>query len=239
MHALARILAGVLCLAALAVAHAQMPGEEPPGGDPGTSQEVAIDGDGLVTISSKGKDVRAVLFDLFEQGKKNFVFIPNMRWPLYLVLTGVEFEEALEIVLSVTKLDYTVQNGIYFVDRKKATPPRNPVDPDEQTGSEVEPDQPPVEEGPTGSLTDEDLRKKILTTRMPMADIREVFAEFSRQTDINIIVKESVPELKIDAYLIRTSLKYALDVVCRSAGLKYSFNDRMAVVIEVDGETGG
>lgn len=213
----------------------QEPPETPPGGgSEKVASDVGMNEGGIVTISSKGQDVRSVLFDLFEKGKKNFVFLPNMHWPLYLALSGVEFDEALEIVLNTTQLDYTLQNGIYFIDRKKKSvvKPAVPV----SDGGEITietPDDPSVTEV-KGFLTDKDLRSKILTTRMPMAPIRDVFAEYSKQTGVPIVVDKAVPEYKIDSFLIRTSLKFALDTVCRSAGLKYKYNDQMGVDILVD-----
>jgi hypothetical protein len=60
-----------------------------------------------------------------------------------------------------------------------------------------------------------------LTTKLQKTDIREVFAEFARQTGAKIEVTDTVPNYKIDAYMFNTSLKFALDRVCAAAGLKY------------------
>ena len=43
------------------------------------------------------------------------------------------------------------------------------------------------------------------------------------QAGIAIEVDPTVPGYKLDAYLINTSLKYALDQVTEAAGLKYRF----------------
>ena len=63
---------------------------------------------------------------------------------------------------------------------------------------------------------------KRVTTRLPKADLRAVFAAFSTQTGIGITVDESVPRYRVDAYLKATSLKYALNEVTRAAGLTWS-----------------
>jgi hypothetical protein len=45
------------------------------------------------------------------------------------------------------------------------------------------------------------------------------------QTGIDIIVDSDVPAYRIDAFLIDTSLQYAMDVIARSAGLTYTLTD--------------
>ena len=66
-----------------------------------------------------------------------------------------------------------------------------------------------------------DLTKR-LTVQLKKMDIREVFDEFSRQTNIDIEIDESVPSYKLDAYFYNTSLKFALDKICKVANLKYT-----------------
>jgi type II secretory pathway component GspD/PulD (secretin) len=211
-------------LAATAVAaSAQEGGNEKPPTDPpkNAPKEVQVAPEtGLVTIASRGQDVRNVLFDLFDQAKKSFVLEPSVRHTLYLALSGVEFEEALSIVCAQAGLEYTLDNGIYFV--AKAAQQAKPTTPAPA----------PAKPKPLGKLTDQDLQKK-LTTRLAMADIRGVFAEFGKQTGITIEVAENVPKYKVDAYLVDTSLKYALDVVTRAAGLVYVRTDNRTIRIEV------
>ena len=66
-----------------------------------------------------------------------------------------------------------------------------------------------------------------LSTRLQKTDIRDVFDEFSRQTKVEIVVDASVPNYKIDAYMFNTSLRFALDRVCKAAGLTYTVAGKM------------
>lgn len=182
-------------------------------------QEVQIASEsGVVTIASKGQDVRNVLFDLFTQSKKSFVLEPNVRFVLYLALSGVQFDEALEIVCHTAGLKYEVTNGIYYLSKGDVASAVKPV--------------PEVAPKPKGKVSDQDLLKKV-TTRMAKSDIRVVFAEFAKQTDVVIEVDKKVPAYKVDAFLIGTSLKYALDVVTRAAGLEVERTDNMTLLIKV------
>lgn len=174
--------------------------------------------EGKVTIASKGADVRPVLFDLFTQSQKNFVLEPNIHFVLYLSLAGVQFDEALDIVCNVAGLGYEIDNGIYFIGKKKAgssTTQANVNDP--------KPTTPPVVTK-KGKLTDAEMNKR-LTTRFSVTNITDVFKSFTEQTGIEILVDKDVPVYRIDAYLIDTSLQYALDVIMRSTGLKYTLTD--------------
>lgn len=205
-----------LILAAIAApwsAFAQVEGSEQQSTD-----DVMVAAGGMVTIASKGLDVRDVLFDLFSQAKKNFVLQPDIRHVLFLSLAGVEFDEALEVVLKSANLESELQNGIYFIAKKKAQTTAKP------TGT-------PVAARPAGMVTELDFQKR-LTTRLAMTDIREVFAEFTKQTGVMIEVHPSVPAYKIDAYLVNTSLKYSLDVITRAAGLTYSKTNNKSILIE-------
>lgn len=189
--------------------------------NPPTETEVKTT-EGKVTIASKGSDVRSVLFDLFTQSKKNFVLEPNVYFVLYLSLAGTEFEETLDIVCNLASLEYSVDNGIYFVGKKKsgfATPP-----------SKTE--NKPVVNTPVkkGKLTDAEMNKR-LTTRFTKTPIADVFKSMTEQTGIQILVDEDVPAFRIDAFLIDTSLQYALDVIARSTGLTYSLTDDKQVRI--------
>jgi hypothetical protein len=58
-----------------------------------------------------------------------------------------------------------------------------------------------------------------------------VFAELSKQTGVKIEVDPSVPAYKLDAFLIRTSLRYALDQVGAAAKLLYKFTDTNTILI--------
>lgn len=180
-----------------------------------------------VAISAKGLDIRNVLFDLFQQTNQNFIIDDGVRHVLYLNLTDVTFQEALHIVLKHADLGYEQKDGIFYIGKsrnknfKAATPPKTTTTPNKPT---------PTTAPTKGKISAQDLQKR-LTTRMAMADIRAVFAEFGKQTGIKIEVHKDVPNYKIDAFLLDTSLKYALDVVTDAAQLKYTLTDEKTILI--------
>lgn len=171
---------------------------------------------GQITITSRGHDVREVLFDLFEQGSKSFVLEPGAKVDLYLALSGVEFEEALQIICRVSQLEFTLDNGIYFISKRSGA----------GAGSQGGPVIPP----PPIRLTENDL-KRLVTTKMERADIRAVFADFQRQSGIIIDVDAKVPAYKLDAFLVGTTLKFALDTVTKAADLEYVLTDTRSILI--------
>ena len=187
-----------------------------------TAQQDVQTTEGKVTISSRGSDVRNVLFDLFSQTKHNFVLEPNIYFVLYLSLAGVEFQETLDIVCNLAGLDYQIDNGIYYVGKKK---------PGASLLPKVEPEgNKPIAVQKKGKLTEGELAKK-LTTRFTKTLLTDVFKSMSDQTKVQILVDEDVPLYKVDAYLIDTSLQYALEVLMRSTGLKYTLTDDKQVRI--------
>ncbi len=189
--------------------------------------DVAIDAPtNQVSIASKGLEIRNVLYDLFTQAKKNFVLEPNVHQALFLSLSGVEFDEALQIVCQVSDLQFEVQNGIYFIGKKKIGGVAAAV--------ALRPNVAVVREAPPkplGMVSDQDLKRK-LTVRYTKTDIRDVFKEISKQTKVKIEVSPSVPAYKLDVYLIDTSLRFALDNVTKAAGLAYRKTDQLSIVIE-------
>ncbi len=187
----------------------------------GTPASVQQAGNGTVSISASGVDVRGVLHDLFTQAKKNYVCDPFATFVLHLSLTGVEFEEALQIVCKVAGLEYEVQNGIYFVSRKTASS-------SQKASSEVKATQPIAK--PKGKLPETAL-DKMVTVRLAKTDLKAVFAEFGKQSQTTVEVAPGVPSYKIDAYLINTSLRYALDMVTNATALKYRFTDHLTIEI--------
>lgn len=194
-----------------------------------TTETTAVESDvqideGIVSIASKGSSVRDVLFDLFDQSKNNFVVEPNTHFILYLSLTGVEFEEALNIVCNVAKLDYTIDNGIYFIGKKKT----GLVDMNKVKVSTPDPEPKPKPK--RGKLTTAEMNKK-LTTRFTRTEITNVFASMTKQTGVEILIDKDVPLYQIDAFLIDTSLQYALDVIVRAADLKFTLNDDKQIIV--------
>lgn len=189
---------------------------------------VQVDGS-YVSITAKGDDVRSVLYDLFRQSGHNFVLDSGVRFVLYLHLEKVSFEQALDIVTTNSSVGYEVKNGVYYIGNNRKTvkpkpgqeskpPVENKPNPTPTNNGEHK-EAPPIAT-PGKMVTDADLQKH-LTTRYSVTPIRKVFEEFTRQTGIKIEVAEDVPNYKLDAFLIDTSLKYALDVICDAAKLKW------------------
>ena len=75
-----------------------------------------------------------------------------------------------------------------------------------------------------------DLTPKITLQLKKMA-IRDVFNEMIQQTRVEIEIDDSVPNYKLDAFFYNTSLKFALDKICKIAGLKYTFTPSKTVRI--------
>lgn len=204
---------------------------------------VRTDRAGLVTVSSRGADVRNVIHDMFEQSDKSYVLEPNVRFFLYLNLSGVEFHEALQIVCRLANLDYEVQNGIFFIG-KAAPRPAQPAPvvkgaAETRPGPAVDPKMVPATPRPagtppppTGTLTAQQLNRR-LTTRLPKVDLRVLMVEIARQTGVTIEVAPEVPAYRLDAFLIDTSLKYALDTITNATGLTYRLTNHQSIRIEV------
>ncbi len=70
-----------------------------------------------------------------------------------------------------------------------------------------------------------------LTVQLKKMDIRDVFSEFGRQAKIDIELDDSVPNYKLDAAFYNTTLKFAIDKVCKVAGLKYSITPSKTIRI--------
>lgn len=173
----------------------------------------------LVTVSSRGTDVRAVLHDMFKQSGKSFVLEPNIRFFLYLSLESVEFEEALSLVCKMASLKVEVQNGIYFINK-----PAAPVKPSAvKAAFETKP-------APKGRLPESVLNKKV-TTRFDKIDFRLLLSNLTQQTGVQFEIAPNVPNFKLDAYLIGTSLKFGLDRICKAAKLKYDFTEDLTIAI--------
>lgn len=175
----------------------------------------------LVSVSSKGQDVRVVLHDMFKQAGKSFVLEPNVRFYLYLSLEGVEFEEALTLVCKTASLKSEIQNGIYFINKIPAPTATKPTV--VKAAFETKPT-------PKGKLSESVLNKKI-TTRFDKIDIRLLLANITQQTGVQFEIAPEVPTFKLDAYLIGTSMKFALETICRATKLEYSFTDNLTIAI--------
>jgi type II secretory pathway component GspD/PulD (secretin) len=166
----------------------------------------------MVSVTGKATDVRAILADLFAQAKQNYVLQPGVQAALYLTLDKIEFEEALNIICAQSKLQFEIQNGIYFITKAKP--------------AVIAPATPVIK----GTL-DKSVLDKRLTTRLNKTDIRAVFAEFAKQTQVALDVDKTVPNFKLDAILTKATLRYALEKVTEATGLKFKFTDHLTILI--------
>ncbi len=205
----------------------------------GQDTDVKVNANGKVSVGSKGKDVRDVLYDLFSQSKRSFVLDPGVKFNLYLNLFEVDFDKALDVVVTAADLGYDLNGGIYYIGKNKPKPASagrtNSTTASKGTsegGTETSSTVSPQEQGGKGKVTDAELQKH-LTTRLSMTDIRAVFGEFTRQTGIKVIAADDVPKYKVDAFLINTSLKYAMDTITKAAGLKYTRTMNKELLVEV------
>lgn len=174
-----------------------------------------------VSVAANGTDVRSVLSDLFGQAKKNFVLATDIKFTLYLSLTDLEFEEALQLICKTSGLKYEEQNGIFFVNRDKTAKPS------------VAGSAPQTAAAPTaikGTLSRLVLNKHV-TTKFQKVDIRELFTNLQTQTGVKFEVATNVPAYKLDAFLNNTSLRYALENITQAAKLQYRFTDHFSIEI--------
>lgn len=200
-----------------------------------------------ISINAKGDDVRSVLHDLFKQSGKNYVLNPGVRFVLYLSLDKVNFDQALSIICKNANLKYELQKDIYYISNNPPKPPvveeKPPVEPakpvvEEKTTApkplagkfpiaapKVEPEK------PKGTLPTSVLAKRV-TTRLQKREIREVMELLAKQSGVTIEISEDVPAFKLDAFLINTSLKFALDEITRATKLKYRFSDQLSIIVE-------
>lgn len=194
----------------------------------GPSNPAAPPAPAKVTVAARGDDVRSVIHQMFQQAGRDYVLEPGVRFVLYLSLKDVELEEALEIVCQQASLEYRVQNGITFIGPKKQLLPAKPAAPKPE--DKPLPVAAPKEPEPSGTLPPTVLNRRF-TTRLSKAPIRDVFKAIADQTKVRFEVAESVPNWKMDAFLIDTSIKYALDLICRQTGLEFRFTNRQSIEI--------
>lgn len=224
----------IACTAWVCPAMAQT--ETPPADEPAVVADepskveaaVEVTATGRVTVSSRGMDVRRVLYDMFTQANKNFVLEPAVRVELFLSLRDIDFEEALMAVCHVANLQYDIQNGIYFISRRRNPPPA--ATPRPATPAPVAAQAPAPK--PLGTLTGAELQATRLTVRFARTDLREVLRSFSEQTGIKVEATSRVPNWKLDVVLLDTSLLFALDNVTRAAGLEWRKTNMRTIVVD-------
>lgn len=189
--------------------------------DPGNANiGVATSSAGKVTITSKGRDVRDVLYDLFHQSKKNFVIVGEARANLYLNLEGVDFDQAFGIILRQVGLQSWVDGEITYIGKNR---PAGASSASENSATRPETAK-ATKPGP-------DLDKKI-TVKLTKVTFKELLKEFTNQTGIDFVVAHDVKEFRLDADLTGKSLKYALDLITKQVGLQYYALESGAVLVE-------
>lgn len=165
-----------------------------------------------VSLDARGEDVREVLATLFAQAHKTYALDASIKGKLYVKLDAVPYEKALEIVLAQSGLVAKSKDGILIV---SPVPTPAPV---------AKPATAPVVKKPVAAppaITPATFARKV-TTRLNRKPLADVFAAFGEQAKVKIELDPSVPAYKIDAFFVKTSLKYALDRVCKAAGLRYA-----------------
>ncbi len=197
-----------------------------------------------VTVSAKGSEVRTVLMDIFDQEKKQYVIEPNIHFAVFLSLEKADFHRALDIVCTLSGLQAELKDGIYFVHtarnavvRPVPNPNSTPIGGNAVTTPSTPTSIPtiqvtPKQATPAGPVPAAELQKHV-TTRLNKTDIRTLFADLSKQTGVKIVVDEKVPAYKLDAFLINTSLRYALVKVTHAAGLEWKLPQNRTVFITV------
>ena len=231
-----------------------------------------------VKIKSKGDDIRTVIDAIFEQTGKQYVLETNFHQSLYMNLEGVSFQKAIDILSSVTDMEFEEKQGIWYIHKKvtisahtfapiaskakaepesksgltkkititsptiKSNAPAKTVHKKPTVTKLVDPKTTPAISTTLGqnfALTTPITVPKTqkislngrLTVQLKKMDIREVFAEFGRQAKVDIELDDSVPNYKLDASFYNTTLKFALDKVCKVAGLKFTITSSKAVRI--------
>ncbi|MBI1331356.1 MAG: hypothetical protein JST12_16720 [Armatimonadetes bacterium] len=190
-----------------------------------------------IKVKSKGDDVRSVIATIFEQSGKQYVLETNVYQTIYMSLDDVTFEKAIDIVSKLADLDFKEKDGIWYVHtmaptKKAPVTKTTPITAKNGTKGAVPKTIPPAAAAAETfkDPNEIDLTGR-LTVQMKKVDIHEVFAEFSAQTKVDIEIDDTVPAYKLDAYFFNTSLKFALDKICKVAKLKYSFTPSKTVRI--------
>lgn len=211
---------------------------------------ISVAANAQINIKAKGEDVRSVIASIFEQAKEQYVLEASVRQTLYMSLDNITFDKATSLISEVADLTFEKKDGIWHITtRKKAMKPKmipqaeepkisTPKPTISSSKPEVKSEMPkrqtaaqtfqpmvvkktlPPATTPSTSMRSIDLTKR-LTTRMQKAELKDVFAEFTRQTGVQIEMDDSVPNYKIDAFMFNTSLKFAIERICKAANLKF------------------
>ncbi len=172
----------------------------------------AITSDGKISVASNGLDVRTVLYDLFNQANKSFVSDVGMYFALYLTLNNVPFDQALEMICKTAGLTYEIEDGVYIFSRTR-------IGATQRTAPTV---QKPL---------DPSILNKKITVKVEQKELKLVLDEIGKQVDAKIEVAPNVRTFKINAYLLDTTLRFALNSLTQSARLMYTLTDHGTILI--------
>ena len=177
----------------------------------------------MVSVDANGTDVRTVLHKIFTQTGKNFVVETGTYYSLYLNLSNVTFDSALETICKTAGLDYEIQDNVYHFSRPKTAKPQLSAAP-------IKISEPVA----IRTLSAAVLNKKV-NTRFSLVDIRKAMQEISAQTGVPIEVAPEVKTLRVNAYLLNTSLRFALNSITQAGGLTYAFTNHGTILISTPG----
>lgn len=185
-----------------------------------------------VTLSSKGTDVRFVLHDLFTQAKQSYVIKSVPRIDLYLSLENLDFEEALELILSISDLHYERQNGIYFISKGRRAVESASADKNNSESAPKTTGAPEkVTTEPTGKLPSSVLNKTIKGS-YTKKELSTILEDFSKQTGVKIELDKKVPKYYLDFTINTTSLGWALRKLATELKLELVFTDRLTLKLQ-------
>ncbi|MCE9559064.1 MAG: hypothetical protein K8R88_08945 [Armatimonadetes bacterium] len=184
---------------------------------------------GQITISSRGLDVRQVLHDVFLQAGKNYILDKAVYGELFLALTGVDFDETVEIICKNSNLEYEVRNDIYYVSKiRKVSGSKDDVKKTTNSHDSAKPAAATTQEG----RLDLAVLRKAVNTNFVRTDLRLVTAELAKQAGIRIEVAPSVPKFSVDLILKKSSLGYGLKALTDAMKLEVVFTDKKSILIQ-------
>lgn len=167
-----------------------------------------------ISISSRGNDVRTVLYDLFTQTGENFIIEVGIPYSLHLNLQNVPFSTALDLICKSAGLTYEIQNGIYIFSKAQSSRPVAKT----------------IERVSTKTLDTKMLSRKV-NLNLEKVDLRAACTEMTRQTGVPIEIAQDIGSFRINAYLFDTPLKSALQAITEPANLKYSLTNHGTILI--------
>ncbi len=162
-----------------------------------------------VSLDARGDDVREVLATLFAQAHRPYALDASIKGRLYVALDRMPYAKALGIVLAQANLVAREKDGVTMIAPAPKVVAPAPAPVVEKKAA------PPVVAIPPSAFA------RRVTTRLSRAPLADVFAALGEGAKVEIVLDPSVPAYRVDAFFARTSLRYALDRVCKAAGLRY------------------